>query len=250
VSLVPEDCLLEDQRGAQWPLDAGVMREVQRFRGAHTVRLVRREEEDADDEREEIAEQDTLEEEAEDEPAVGDLMALLNAANAGDQRAEGDEGGGGEEGLAAAPGLLDDDSDSDDDGKRGALRTSLLSASPCSQRPLGPRGEREESPRRPDAREPQLRHSGACPTVADGPIFSPHLRLPLLNPRPHPPSSPPICTPYLRPCRQREVYVEPEIDRPALILEMLLHITFLMLMTYACMDKRIIAEAFYLYQAA
>ena len=30
VSLVPEDCLLEDQRGAQWPLDAGVMREVQR----------------------------------------------------------------------------------------------------------------------------------------------------------------------------------------------------------------------------
>jgi hypothetical protein len=132
VSLVPEDCLLEDQRGAQWPLDAGVMREVQRFRGAHTVRLVRREEEDADDEREEVAEQDALEEEAEDEPAVGDLMALLNAANAGDQRAEGDEGGGGEEGQAAVPGLLDDDSDSDDDGKRGALRTSLLSASVCS----------------------------------------------------------------------------------------------------------------------
>ena len=199
MSLVPEDCLLEDQRGAQWPLDAGVMREVQRFRGAHTVRLVRREEEDADDEREEIAEQDTLEEEAEDEPAVGDLMALLNAANAGDQRAEGDEGGGGEEGLAAAPGLLDDDSDSDDDGKRGALRTSVLSASTCSQRPLGPRGEREESPRRPDTREPQLRHSGACPTVADGPIFSPHLHLPSstphLTPHLHPPSSHPTFGP-------------------------------------------------------
>ena len=61
--------------------------------------------------------------------------------------------------------------------------------------------------------------------------------------------SPPIFTPHLRPCRQREVYKEPEIDRPALILEMLLHVTFLMLMTYACMSKRIIAEAFYLYQA-
>ena len=34
-----------------------------------------------------------------------------------------------------------------------------------------------------------------------------------------------------------------------IILEMLLHVTFLMLMTYACMSKRIIAEAFYLYQA-
>lgn len=55
--------------------------------------------------------------------------------------------------------------------------------------------------------------------------------------------------PHLRPCRQREVYVEPEIDRPALILEMLLHTAFLMLMTYACVDKRIISEAFYLYQA-
>ena len=37
--------------------------------------------------------------------------------------------------------------------------------------------------------------------------------------------------------------------RLVLILEMLLLITFLMLMTYACMDKRIIAEAFYLYEA-
>mgnify|MGYP006079705441 CR=1 FL=1 len=55
--------------------------------------------------------------------------------------------------------------------------------------------------------------------------------------------------PHLRSCRQREVYVEPEIDRPALILEMLLHTAFLMLMTYACVDKRIISEAFYLYQA-
>ena len=60
---------------------------------------------------------------------------------------------------------------------------------------------------------------------------------------------PPPVTPHLHPCRQREVYKEPEIDRPALILEMLLHVTFLMLMTYACMSKRIIAEAFYLYQA-
>ena len=37
--------------------------------------------------------------------------------------------------------------------------------------------------------------------------------------------------------------------RLVLILEMLLLITFLMLMTYACMDKRIIAEVSYLYQA-
>ena len=48
---------------------------------------------------------------------------------------------------------------------------------------------------------------------------------------------------------QRAEGDDPEIDRPALILEMLLHVTFLMLMTYACMSKRIIAEAFYLYQA-
>ena len=173
------------------------MREVQRFRGAHTVRLVRREEEDADDEREEIAEQDTLEEEAEDEPAVGDLMALLNAANAGDQRAEGDEGGGGEEGLAAAPGLLDDDSDSDDDGKRGALRTSLLSASPCSQRPLGPGptgGERGE-PSPP-----------GCPRAAAAALWRlphrrrwSHLQPPSSPPPPQPPTSPPIFTPHLHP---------------------------------------------------
>ena len=150
VSLVPEDCLLEDQRGAQWPLDAGVMREVQRYRGAHTVRLVRREEEDADDEREESTEHDALEEEAEDEPAVGDLMALLNAANGGDEGAEGDEGGGGGEGAAAAPGVLDDDSDSDDDGKQGPSLTSgtpahtLLAATPWA---------REVSPRRTDAQK-------------------------------------------------------------------------------------------------
>ena len=189
VSLVPENCLLEDQRGAQWPLDAGVMREVQRFRGAHTVRLVRREEEDADDEREEIAEQDTLEEEAEDEPAVGDLMALLNAANAGDQRAEGDEGGGGEEDQAAVPGLLDDDSDSDDDGKRGALRTSLLSASPCSQRPPGPTGGERGEPSPPGYpraaaaalwRLPHRRRGSHLHLPSSPPIFTPHL---------HPPSS-------------------------------------------------------------
>ena len=146
VSLVPEDCLLEDQRGAQWPLDAGVMREVQRYRGAHTVRLVRREEEDADDEREETTEQETLEEEAEDEPAVGDLMALLNAANGGDEEAEGDEGGGGGEGGAAAPGMLDDDSDSDDDGKQGPSLTRVTPAhtllTPCSQPPPGPERRR------------------------------------------------------------------------------------------------------------
>ena len=116
--------------------------------------------------------------------------------------------------------------------------SSLLHPAPSD--PLGPREEREESPRRPDTREPQLRHSGACPTGAEGPIFTSRLHLP---------SSPPIFTPHLRPCRQREVYEEPPIDRPALILEMLLHVTFLMLMTYACMSKRIIAEAFYLYQA-
>ena len=142
MSLVPEDCLLEDQRGAQWPLDAGVMREVQRYRGAHTVRLVRREEEDADDEREESTELDSLEEEAEDEPAVGDLMALLNAANGGDEGEEGDEGGGGGGEGGAAPGMLEDDSDSDDDGKRGRSLTSATPAhtlrTPCSQLPLGP----------------------------------------------------------------------------------------------------------------
>ena len=175
MSLVPEDCLLEDQRGAQWPLDAGVMREVQRYRGAHTVRLVRREEEDADDEREEITEQDTLEEEAEDEPAVGDLMALLNAANGGDEEAEGDEGGGGGEDGAAAPGMLDDDSDSDDDGKQGPSLIRVTPAhtllTPCSQ--PTPWAREEESPRRPDAQEKLRRRSGACPTVAYGPIFGP-----------------------------------------------------------------------------
>ena len=153
VSLVPEDCLLEDQRGAQWPLDAGVMREVQRYRGAHTVRLVRREEEDADDEREEITEQDTLEEEAEDEPAVGDLMALLNAANGGDEEAEGDEGGGGGEDGAAAPGMLDDDSDSDDDGKQGPSLIRVTPAhtllTPCSQPPPGPERRRALAARMP-----------------------------------------------------------------------------------------------------
>ena len=172
-------------------------------------------------------------------------MALLNAANAGDQRAEGDEGGGGEEDQAAVPGLLDDDSDSDDDGKRGALRTSLLSASACSKRPHWAHGRRER--RALAARIPESRSCGtlACPTGAAGPIFPLPSSTPIFTSHLHPP----IFTPHLRPCRQREVYKEPEIDRPALILEMLLHVTFLMLMTYACMSKRIIAEAFYLYQA-
>ena len=176
MSLVPEDCLLEDQRGAQWPLDAGVMREVQRYRGAHTVRLVRREEEDADDEREESTELDSLEEEAEDEPAVGDLMALLNAANGGDEGEEGDEGGGGGGEGGAAPGMLDDDSDSDDDGKQGPSLTRVTPAhtllTPCSHPArshlLGPRGGEAspQSPRRPEAQERLRRRSGACPTVA------------------------------------------------------------------------------------
>ena len=39
------------------------------------------------------------------------------------------------------------------------------------------------------------------------------------------------------------------MNRPALIYELLLHTAFLMLMTYACVDKRNISEAFYLYQA-
>ena len=120
VNMRPEECLLEDQRGAQWPLDAGVMREVQRYRGSHTVRLVRREEEDADDERED--DDETGEEEAEDgEPDVENLMALLNASHddEADEGGEGGEGGGGDD-AAAAPGVVDDDSDSDDDGKQSS----------------------------------------------------------------------------------------------------------------------------------
>ena len=117
---VAEECLLEDQRGAQWPMDANVMREVHRYRGDQVVRLVRKPVDEADDEQEEGGELDE-EEGEEEEPAVENLMALLNAASgeAGDAGGEGGEGGEGglAPGLGDAAAMMDDDSDSDDDGK-------------------------------------------------------------------------------------------------------------------------------------
>ncbi len=105
----PTDCVLEDQREAQWPLEANVLRELQRYRGSQVVRLVKREVEDADMEREE-GEQFGEEEADEDEPALENLIGLLNAT------AEGDEGGGDDEALGAQA-AADDDSDDSDDGK-------------------------------------------------------------------------------------------------------------------------------------